>query len=160
MLTAGARLLELCCSFPEETSGLDAGHREQLNALLGTFESSGIKAEPLHIWEVANAAGLLDIYNVYYRGLSNDSAHPSVAALNHYVEADESEQVTHFCFGPDVADVEDALFAACTAGLYLITLAKEFFGHAEIAEMSISLLKPHTRLDKKSGMQKPAKQLA
>ena len=71
-------------------------------------------------------AGLKDIYDVFYRGLSNDSSHPSITALNRHVESNHAGLVTGLKWGPDVNDVRYMLSAACTAGVYLVEIRVAF----------------------------------
>jgi hypothetical protein len=78
------------------------------------------------------ARRLKDIYDVFYRGLSNDSSHPSITALNRHVESNHAGLVTGLKWGPDVNDVRYMLSAACTAGVYLVSFAIEIFKQNEI----------------------------
>jgi hypothetical protein len=73
--------------------------------------------------EVAKSARLSSVYDVYYRGLSNDAAHPSLISLKRYWESNENNVI--FRWGPDVNDVEETLVAACTAIWYLIAWMAE-----------------------------------
>lgn len=109
-----------------ENSGLEQEHLEKLNRFLAGVEESDITAKPIQIFNMAVCAGLKDTYDVYYRGLSNDSAHPSMTALNRHVESNKLK------WGPDVHDVRYMLKAACTACVYLIFFATEIFKQNEI----------------------------
>ncbi len=113
---------------------LDHGVSEKLSRFLDDFERSGENAKPL-IWkEVANSAGLGNVYDVYYRGLSNDAAHPSLIALKRYCDVDENNEFKGFHWGPDVKDVEATLMASCTACWYLVVWMAERGEHPEIKE--------------------------
>ncbi len=68
----------------------------------------------------------MDVYNTFFRGLSNDSAHVSVVSLDRHAEA-KDRVVTGLKFGPEVSDVEDTLGQACTACIYLINWTHEKF---------------------------------
>ncbi len=127
------RLARLLLKLPDDSSGLDAGHIEKLTGFLDGLAQSGVQAEPLQIFRTAELAGLADIYDTYYRGLSNDAAHPSVTALNRHVNADESGLIKGFRWGPEVTDVEDTLMTACTAAVYVIHLAKGMLNRDDIS---------------------------
>ena len=71
---------------------------------------------------------------MYYRGLSNDAAHPSLIALKRYCDVDENNEFKGFHWGPDVKDVEATLMASCTACWYLVVWMAERFEHPEIKE--------------------------
>jgi Family of unknown function (DUF5677) len=109
---------------------------EKLSEFLDDLERSGERAEKLKWKEVANLAGLGNVYDVYYRGLSNDAAHPSLIALKRYCEVDENNELKGFRWGPDVdvKDVEAALTASFTACLYLVVWMAERVEHPEIKE--------------------------
>jgi hypothetical protein len=115
-----------------EDSGLEPEHLEKLNRFLAGLEESDIVAKSVAIFDAAARAGLKDIYDVFYRGLSNDSAHPSITALNRHVESNHAGLVTGLKWGPDVNDVRYMLSAACIACVYLVLFATEIFKQNEI----------------------------
>ncbi len=110
-----------------EGSGLEAEHTEKLTRFLDDLEQSGKVPQSIRVFETARLAGLKEIYGTYYRGLSNDAAHPSMVSLNRYVASGDSNEVTGLHWGPDVSDVEDTVNNACTAAIYLLTYARECF---------------------------------
>jgi hypothetical protein len=107
---------------------------EKLSQFLDDYERSGQKAEPLKWKEVANSAGLANAYNVFYRGLSNDAAHPSLIALKRYCAVDENNEFMQFHWGPDGKDVEETLVASCTACWYLVAWMGERVEYTGIKE--------------------------
>jgi hypothetical protein len=109
-------------------SGLNAEHVEKLTRFMSDFESLGMSAKPINIADAARSAGLIDIYDVYYRGLSTDASHASVTALNRYVEADEHSMIVGLRWGPEVSDVQDTLTCVCTAVIHLIRLISDSCG--------------------------------
>ena len=117
----------------KDSSGLGAGHIEKLTGFLDGLAESGLQSESLQIARAAELAGLTGIYDTYYRGLSNDAAHPSVVALNHHVDADENGLIKGLRWGPNVPDVEDTIMAACTAAVHTIYLAKEMLNQEDIS---------------------------
>jgi hypothetical protein len=115
-----------------ENSGLEQEHLEKLNRFLAELEESDIAAKSVAIFDAATRAGLKHIYDTYYRGLSNDSSHPSITALNRHVESNDTGEVMGLKWGPDVHDVRFMLNAACTACVYLVFFATEIFKQNEI----------------------------
>ncbi|MGH6812410.1 MAG: DUF5677 domain-containing protein [Methylocella sp.] len=107
---------------------------EKLSQFRDYLERSGVKAEPPNVEQAAKVAGLGGVYDVYYRGLSNDAAHPSLTALNSYLDVDENKEIKGFRGGPDVTDVEETLIASCTACGYLVAWMAESVEHPEIKE--------------------------
>jgi len=121
------KMAKVLLGTPDGSSGLEREHKEKLERFLEGQAASGIESEPLIIADAARRAGVAGIYDLFYRSLSNDAAHPSVTALNRHVEANEGREVTGLKFGPNVSDVEDTLAAACTACIYLITWTRDRF---------------------------------
>src|SRR5260221_1153186 len=113
-------------------SGLNAAHIKKLNRFMSDFENSKMSAKQINIADAARSAGLIDIYDTYYRGLSNDASHPSVTALNRHVEADERSTIIGLRWGPEVSDVQDTLSCVCTAAIYSIVLISEFCGIGDL----------------------------
>jgi len=109
-------------------SGLNAEHIEKLTHFMSDFEISGMSTKSINIADAARSAGLINIYDVYYRGLSTDASHPSITALNRYVEADEHSVIVGLRWGPEVSDVQDTLRDVCTAAIYLLVLIHESCG--------------------------------
>lgn len=128
------KLARMLLKLPDDSSGLDSHHIDKLKGFLDDLAQSGLQSEPLQIARAAELAGLTDIYDTYYRGLSNDAAHPSVTALNRHVSADKSGFIMGLRWGPDVTDVEDTLMAACTGAVYVIYLAKEMLDREDISD--------------------------
>jgi hypothetical protein len=123
-----------------ENSGLEQEHLEKLNRFLAGVEESDIAAKSIQIFDMAERAGLKETYDVYYRGLSNDSSHPSMTALNRHVEGNKLK------WGPDVHDVRYMLKAACTACVYLVFFATKIFNQNEIFEAFESCWATYKRL--------------
>jgi hypothetical protein len=117
-----------------DNSSLDAAHIERLTRFVSNFESSGMSAKQINIADAARSAGLIDIYDTYYRGLSNDASHPSVTALNRHVEADELNTIVGLRWGPEVPDIQDTVSCVCTAAIYLIFWISEFCGFRDLED--------------------------
>jgi hypothetical protein len=129
-------------------SGLkhEPGVAEKLRQFLDDLKRSGEKTEQLVWKEVADSAGVGDVYDVYYRGLSNDAAHPSLIALKRYCEVDEKNELKGFRWGPGVKDVEATLEASCTACWYLVVWMAERVERPEITEKLGRCFTEFTRL--------------
>ena len=115
-------------------SGLDAEHIDKLERFLDGIRESGSEATQVNIADAARIAGLTEIYDTYYRGLSNDAAHPSITALNRYTEADRDNNIIGLRWGPDVPDVGRTLSDLCTAFIYLLAWTREFFAISDLQE--------------------------
>lgn len=113
-------------------SGLSADQLEKLSRFITGIDESGIDARPVSIVEAARLAGLTEIYDTYYRGLSNDAAHPSITALNRHVEADSTNVIRGLRWGPDVSDVGDTVNSACTGCIYLVAWINDLFGLTDV----------------------------
>ena len=111
-----------------EDSGLDVSQINLLRAFDESIKASDIQPKAIGIFAAAERAELVDIYNTYYRGLSNDSSHPSITALNRYVESLPSGAIVNLKWLPNPTDLEDAANNICTAAIYIIAYANEFFG--------------------------------
>jgi hypothetical protein len=68
-----------------------------------------------------------DIYEVYYRDLSNDGVHPSLSSLRRYIAVRENGHVEGFRHGPDATDVRNAIMTACVAVIYVAQFGQHFF---------------------------------
>jgi Family of unknown function (DUF5677) len=119
------KLARALLKLPPESSGLEAEHEAKLRNFLASQAESGIDPAPLVIADAAVRAGMTGVYDMFYRGLSNDAAHPSVTALNRHVEANENGVVVGLRAGPDVSDVKDTLAATCTAAIYMVNCLRE-----------------------------------
>ena len=117
----------------DDPRGLGDGHIGKLNRFLDELAESGLKGENLQIVRMAELAGLKGIYDVYYRGMSNDAAHPSVTSLKHYLNADANGLIKGLRWGPDVSDVAGTLCTACTAAIYVISMTNDLLNQRSIS---------------------------
>lgn len=83
----------------------------------------------------AEIAGMEHDYNTMYRGLSNDSCHPSILALNRHIIADENNVISGVKLNLTPSDIENTLLTACSAYLSLLAYAMEILGHEEYEEL-------------------------
>jgi Family of unknown function (DUF5677) len=116
---------------------LEPDTAEILSRFIEGLARSGEKGQRLNWKDVAHWAGLDAIYNVYYRGLSGDAAHPSSTALKRYYKVDGNN--VELQFGPkalDQKDIEETLIASCAACWPLVAGMAECVNHPEINEKS------------------------
>jgi hypothetical protein len=105
-------------------SGLEREHIERLERFLDELAVSGVEARAVKVFGAAKFAQLEQIYESYYRGLSNDAAHPSVTSLNRHVKVKTNGEIKGLHWGPDAKDVADTINNACTAAIYLVSYAQ------------------------------------
>jgi Family of unknown function (DUF5677) len=113
-------------------SGLEQEHTTKLERFLNDLERSGTEPEGVKIFAAAKKASLQDIYETYYRGLSNDAAHPSITALNRHLKADDAGEIVGLHWGPDASDIGDTMNHACTAAIYLVAYAQQIVDDASV----------------------------
>jgi hypothetical protein len=114
----------------KDASGLVPDEIEILQRVLEEEAS----APELNLERVAHIAGLSKHYDIFYRALSNFSAHPSMTALFQHLQADEQGLATGLQWGPDGSDIEVTLMAACYACVRLVAWAGDTLKSAEMNE--------------------------
>jgi hypothetical protein len=127
-------------------SRLEAEHRARLARFLDGLKESGLEPEAVKIYGAARLAGREQVYETYYRGLSNDAAHPSVTSLNRHLKANDRGEVTGLHWGPDAMDVEDIMINACTAAIYLVAYAQEIVTNHGVFDGLDSCWEQYTKL--------------
>jgi len=108
--------------------------------------TSGENVKAIGIESAAKRAGLHEIYNTYYRGLSNDSAHPSLPAMNRHTDLDPNGEVIGLKWTPGAQDISDTLSVICTTGVYLAAVALELFGVKEAPVQLEAIWETYKRL--------------
>lgn len=108
-------------------SGLEPDQIDILKEFMLSIEASDVAAKAIGIETAAIRPGLQDMYNTYYRGLSNDSSHPSLEAMGRHLNKDTSGIVQGIYWSPESPNIGDTLSVVCTAGMYLIVFAIETF---------------------------------
>lgn len=103
------------------------------------------KYKQLDLSDFARDAGLLEVYDVYYRSLSHDAAHPSVSSLSRFTASDDTN-VYGFRYGPDVQDVGVTVAYSCVVGLYMLKLGCDLFGGTEYDRTLTELWPTYTTL--------------
>ena len=105
----------------------------EVEILTGVLEEK-IELREINLAHVANKAGLTKQYDVFYRPLSNFSAHPSMSALSQHLHADEQGLATGLRRGPDGSGIAVTLMAACSACVQLVAWAADTLKSAEMNE--------------------------
>jgi len=108
-----------------ETGAFDANETARLKQFLNEAKSSG---PTLSIFDIAKAASLEQFYDTFFRGISDDTVHASLAALKRHVRMDDKGHFAGFQWGPDAPHVSDTLMATAFGWAHLIALCYEVFG--------------------------------
>ena len=115
-ITVKRRLARAIRSLPEEhRSNVDLD--ERLKDYL--TRTDGRTKRTLVVEAAAKAAGLQSVYDVYYRSLSNDSAHPSLTSLRRFVDEGAGGEIRGFRLDPEVSDMENTVATIAVMGVYL-----------------------------------------
>jgi hypothetical protein len=112
-------------------SGLSEVHIETLRSFDASIKTSGTQPKPIGILAAAEKAKLVEIYETYYRGLSNDASHPSITALNRHAESSPDGDIIGLHWRPGSDDLADTVNNICTAGIYIVAYGNELFGSEE-----------------------------
>lgn len=114
---------------------LDEAFSDDVRSKVATFlkeiespDDEKEKVKTIGIFSAAKSAELKDIYETYYRTLSNDSAHPSIASLDRYIDSDEDGNVRGFLWGPFAIPIDDAVQQIATVLFYLTCFGNEMLG--------------------------------
>jgi hypothetical protein len=101
--------------------------------------------------QVAELAGLSKQYDVFYRALSNFSAHPSMTALSQHLQANAQGLATGLRWGPDGSGIQVTLMAACSACVQLVAWARDTLNSAELNEELSKCLDAYKRTIREMG---------
>lgn len=103
-------------------------------------------------WEcVAVDAGMSELYDIHYRQLSSDAAHPTLESLMRYVVADAEGNITGFRWLPSDKEIEDTLAIACPAYLCAAMRTGELFNLTSIEKDVESMKNRFVELSKTLG---------
>jgi hypothetical protein len=103
--------------------GLEAAKAAKLKEFGDNFDDG----KQLNFAEIAEAGGLKPVYDVYYRSLSHDAAHPTLDSLERLLLNNHAGEIEGFATGPDRADIGKTLAYVCVVGFYLVTTMVQFF---------------------------------
>ena len=112
----------------ESQIALEADVEDRLRAWMKDTKARWDKAETLSPKDVSKMSSVANTYMLY--GQLSADAHPSVTALNRYVESDQNDEIIGLVIEPDVTDDEivDTLHLGCLAALGVCTGANEILG--------------------------------
>ena len=125
---ARKKMARAILKIPPDLGLLEVG-KEKLRRYLDNTPDDGKKID---FSEVARKGDLSEVYDIYYRSLSHDSAHPTMESLNRLYRLSADGRVESFLYGPDAPDVKTAISYACVIGFYLVTIMSEIFEVKEI----------------------------
>jgi hypothetical protein len=105
---------DLLTNLPPDDPHISAEQRASLWGVIDEVSNRYTRPHPLRInWAVAAIkARLVPLYLTVYRRTSSDAAHVSLRALERHVAFDAQEEITGFCFQPDIEGVPNTLTAA------------------------------------------------
>jgi hypothetical protein len=112
----------------------DLGLEAVKAAKLKEFGDALEDGQQLNFAEIAQSGGLKPVYDVYYRSLSHDAAHPTFDSLERLLVNNRNGQIEGFATGPDQADIGTTLAYVCVAGFYLVSTMVQFFPNQPVHE--------------------------
>lgn len=119
---------------------------EQSAALRKVADELGDEGQQLNFAEIAEAAGLRPIYDVYYRSLSNEAAHPTLDSLERLLNTNPAGEIESFANGPDATGIAEGLATLFVAGYYLLVTASELFKNETIHQQTTASYDTYKRL--------------
>jgi hypothetical protein len=87
-----------------------------------------------------------DLYTTLYRLLSSDGTHTTADLMNRYFEADKNGLITALKLGPDPADLDETLNAACLTFLWTAFPFARLFKYREFEQELDGNLKKYREL--------------
>lgn len=126
MGTALAELLE------KDDDAAAADEAAELRDLLQSSKGNCVGSKSIVIRELAKEVGMDTLFEVVYRQLSGDSAHPTVTTCNRHLVHNQHGVVEKLTFQPQRAGLENILTAALTAMLGAMEAISRVFERADI----------------------------
>ncbi|WP_186071818.1 DUF5677 domain-containing protein [Burkholderia gladioli] len=102
-------------------SGAWMAEASELRDLLAAVESQGHIRRDIKLRSLAKEVGLDTLYEIVYRRLSGDAAHPTLASMERHFGRDNAGQVVRLLFGPQRDGMESILSAAMFAFLAVMS---------------------------------------
>lgn len=114
---------------------LKADSEEKLREYLAKVEADGETLAAFAIIDMARRSGLEDLY-IFYRALSGDAAHPTLDALNRYIDDRESGLAKEIMWGPKcgAGEINETVLMTCSFMFASCVAINELAGQAEIAD--------------------------
>jgi Family of unknown function (DUF5677) len=122
--------------------GLEAATAAKLKEFADTYEDG----QQLNFAEIADVGSLKPVYDVYYRSLSHDAAHPTLDSLERLLRTNANGDIEGFATGPDQPDIGRTLAYACVAGFYLISTMVQFFENTPVHEGVTAIFDAYKKL--------------
>jgi hypothetical protein len=132
--------------------GLEEVKAAKLKEFADTIEGDG---QQLNFAEIAEVGKLKPVYDVYYRSLSHDAAHPTLDSLERLLRNSATGQLLGFVVGPDAPDIDRTLAYSCVVGFYLVTTMAQLFENTPAHEKVTALFDDYKRLINKTFAPQP-----
>lgn len=108
----------------------------ELRELLQDVRDQGHARTSINLRELAKEVGMDPLYEVVYRMLSGDAAHPSIASIERHFGRNDSGQVEKLIFSPQRDGMEKVLSAAIVAFLAALEALGCVFPEHDIRTMA------------------------
>jgi hypothetical protein len=119
---------------------------EKAQQLKDYADQLGDEGQTLNFAEIAEAAGLKPMYDVFYRSLSNNAAHPTLDSLERLMRTAASGEIESFFNGPDAPDVDEMISLVCVAGFNLLDTAAQIFENKNVHERTLATFQTYKKL--------------
>lgn len=107
----------------------------ELRDLLQNVVAQGHARSGINLRQLAKEVGMDPLYEVVYRSLSGDAAHPSLASIERHFGRNGAGQVEKLLFSPQRDGMEKVLSAAISAFLAALEALGEVFPRDDIRAM-------------------------
>lgn len=143
-----SRLDKLAKAHKELAISDDEDHETLRTAIDGARDIAG-EGRPLAIRATAIRAGMDVSYQGFYRGLSTDSAHPTVMSISSHFSREPSGRPTGLLWGPEIQDndrVQDTMYIIALVGIQLIDTINTLIGDSDVNRESHRLSRMYLKL--------------
>ncbi len=123
-------------------------HNKLKTAIESARDIAG-EGRSMAISDAARRANMMNIYEGFYRGLSTDSAHPTVMSISSHWDKDADDKPCGILWGPEVRDDDallDTIFVVVLVNLLLIDTLNELTKDEQIERNSHELSRVYLRL--------------
>lgn len=122
--------------------GLTDEQREQLRKIFGSIATESQPGGPksLVLEQVARRAGLESAYNMLYRPLSGDAAHPTIESLTRLVTSGADGEIEGIAFRPTDTDLENTLSAAITSIQIAMEALAQTFQRQDLLAVAVATM--------------------
>jgi hypothetical protein len=128
------KLGEAIAEHLEEVGGhTAAAEAADLRQLLQEAQDKGHASQDINLYQLTKEVGMDPLYQVVYRQLSGDSAHPSVTSSGRHIVRGDGGHVEKLIFQPQRDGMEHTLSAAIAAFLGAMVAVSMVFSRSDIA---------------------------